>query len=218
MRCEDLEQLLDDHTDAELTPLQRQAVDAHLISCTDCNSSWIATRALRSYRALPAPAGTPFLLQEIADAKPRPLRHPRRRMPSWAAASLGGALAATIALLAIYVHRENQENRARTIPALKMSLNETRDVSVNIDSAEALMDVEVRVVLAGGIELRDFRGRSELRWKTDLEPGINRLTLPIVASDGSGGKVLIAVGHGDLERAFVVEIDVADDGDTGKGI
>ena len=77
-----------------------------------------------------------------------------------------------------------------------MSLHESRDVSVTIDSPEAFMEVEVRVVLAGGIEFEGFRDRSELKWTTDLEVGINRLTLPIVAADSSGGKLLIAVGHG----------------------
>jgi len=41
-----------------------------------------------------------------------------------------------------------------------------------------------------------------------LEPGINRLTLPIVALDNSGGKILVSVGQGEKQRAFVVQINV----------
>ena len=73
------------------------------------------------------------------------------------------------------------------------------------------MDVEVRVLLAGGIELQGLGGRRELKWKTDLEPGINRLTLPIIASDNSGGRLSVAVEYGAQQRAFVVQIDVDDD-------
>jgi hypothetical protein len=128
-------------------------------------------------------------------------------MSPWVAA-IGGALAAGIALVAFNYYRSAQIEGDATTPSLTMSLNETRDVSVTIDSPEAFMDVEVRVLLAGGIELEGLHGRRELKWKTDLEPGINRLTLPIVASDSSGGKILVAVGHGDKQRAFVVRIDV----------
>jgi hypothetical protein len=126
-------------------------------------------------------------------------------------AAVGGALAAGIALVALDYYFVTTDDRIRTVPSLKMSLNETRDVSVTIDSPEAFTDVEVRILLAGGIELDGLGSRRELKWKTNLEPGINRLTLPIVASDSSGGRLSVAVAQGAQQRAFVVQIDVADD-------
>lgn len=131
----------------------------------------------------------------------------QKRMSPWVAA-VGGALAAGIALVALDYYRTVVDVRVPPVPSVTMSLNETRDVSVNIDSPEAFMDVEVRVLLAGGIELEGLGGRRELKWKTDLEPGINRLTLPIVALDDTGGKILVAVGQGERQRAFVVQINV----------
>jgi hypothetical protein len=149
------------------------------------------------------------LFAKLATA--RQARGAARRMSPWVAA-IGGALAAGLAIVAFdYLYRASEVDRASTVPSLTMSLNETRDVSVTIDSPEAFMDVDIRVVLAGGIELQDFRGRREIKWKTDLEMGVNRLTLPIVASDSSGGRLLIAVGYGDKQRAFVVQIDVNDE-------
>jgi hypothetical protein len=136
-----------------------------------------------------------------------------RRAPRWVAA-LGGALAAGIALVAFDFYRARTDDGVRAAPSLTMSLHETRDVSVAIDSPEAFMDVEVRILLAGGIELEGLGSRRELKWTTDLEQGINRLTLPITASDSTGGSLLVAVGYGDKQRAFVVRIDVDDAGKT----
>jgi hypothetical protein len=99
-----------------------------------------------------------------------------------------------------------------------MSLHESRNVNVTIDSPETLMAVDVRVVLAGGIELEGLAGRRELKWKTDLEAGLNRLTLPIVASDSTGGRLLVSVGYGAKQQAFVVQIDVADTGEANTEI
>jgi hypothetical protein len=205
MRCEDIEDLLDEHADAEPTPTQREDVDAHIATCDDCRTAWHASEALRRHRALPTPAPSAALIAKIAA-----MRQPtgaKKRVSPWVAA-VGGALAAGIALVALDYYRTVVDVRVPPVPSLTMSLNETRDVSVSIDSPEAFKDVEVRVLLAGGIELEGLRGRRELKWKTDLEPGVNRLTLPIVAMDESGGKILVAVGHGDQQRAFVVQIDV----------
>ena len=205
MRCEDIEDLLNEHADTELPPAQRQDVEAHLATCDECSTAWQAAGALRRHRALPTPAPSAALIAKIAA-----IRQPTSagsRMSPWVAA-VGGALAAGIALVALDYYRSVVDVRGRPVPSLTMTLNETRDVSVSIDSPEGVMDVEVRVLLAGGIELEGLRGRRELKWKTDLEPGINRLTLPIVALDRSGGKILVAVGHGDKQRAFVVQIDV----------
>lgn len=205
MRCEDIEDLLNVHADTELTPAQRKDVDAHLATCDDCSTAWHAARALRRQRALPPPVPSAALIAKIAAISEA--RGVKKRASFWVAA-IGGALAAGIVLVAFDYYRTVVDVRVRTVPSLTMSVNETRDVSVTIDSPEAFMDVEVRVLLAGGIELEGLHGRRELKWKTDLEPGINRLTLPIVASDSSGGKILVAVGQGDKQRAFVVQIDV----------
>jgi hypothetical protein len=206
MRCEDIEDLLNAHADADMTTAKRQEVEAHLLACDDCNSAWRAAESLRRYRALPTPLPSEALIARIAALR-QPSRATKRLSP-WIAA-VGGALAAGIAVVAFNYFRAAADG-VRAVPSLTMSLNETRDVSVTIDSPEAFMDVEVRVLLAGGIQLQGFRARRELKWKTDLEAGVNRLTLPIVASDSSGGKLMVAVGHGDKQRAFVVQIDVAD--------
>ena len=205
MRCEDIEDLLDEHADTELAPVRRREVETHLATCDECSSAWHAAGVLRRQRALPTPVPSAGLIANIA-AMRRPTGA-KKRMSPWVAA-VGGALAAGIALVAFDYYRTIVDVRVRPVPSLTMSLNETRDVSVSIDSPEAFMDVEVRVLLAGGIELEGLRGRRELKWKADLEPGINRLTLPIVALDNSGGKILVAVGQGEKQRAFVVQINV----------
>jgi hypothetical protein len=207
MRCEDIEHLLDEHGEAGLTLGQRQDVDAHLAVCDDCSIAWLAARALSRQRGLATPAPSASSLARFASIRQSTTG---RRTSRWVAA-VGGALAAGIALVALDYYFVTTEDRIRTVPSLKMSLNETRDVSVTIDSPEAFTDVEVRILLAGGIELDGLGSRRELKWKTNLEPGINRLTLPIVASDSSGGRLSVAVAQGAQQRAFVVQIDVADD-------
>lgn len=211
MRCEDIENLLNEHADAELTPAEQQAVEAHVASCDSCGGAWLAARALRQYRALPTPTPSATLIAKLAVTRQPPAV--TRRTSLWSAA-IGGALAASLVAVAFNYYRTAPADRARTVPSLTMALHESRDVNVTIDSPEAVMEVDVRVVLAGGIELEGLAGRRELKWKTDLEAGINRLTLPIVAADSTGGRVLVSVGYGAKQQAFVVQIDVADAGEA----
>jgi hypothetical protein len=49
-------------------------------------------------------------------------------------------------------------------------------------------------------------GQRELRWSTDLDRGINQLTLPVVALDATGGQVLVEVTHGQQRRTFVLDV------------
>jgi hypothetical protein len=214
MRCEDVESLLNEHADAELSPVERQAAEAHVASCDTCGSAWLAARTLRQYRALPTPMPSSTLIAKLAMTRQPPAR---RRTSLWSAA-IGGALTAGLAAVALDYYRSAPADGAPTVPSLTMSLHESRDVNVTIDSPEAFMEVEVRVVVAGGIELEGLAGRRELKWKTDLEAGINRLTLPIVASDSTGGRLLVSVRYGTKQQAFVVQIDVADAGEANTEI
>jgi hypothetical protein len=87
-----------------------------------------------------------------------------------------------------------------------MALNERHDVTVTLESPEPLTNAEVRVELRGAVALEGYAGQRELRWSTNLDRGINQLTLPVVASDATGGQVLVEVTHGDKRRTFVLDV------------
>ena len=80
------------------------------------------------------------------------------------------------------------------------------NVTVALDSPERLANAEVRVELRGGVELDGYAGQRELRWSTNLEQGVNQLTLPVVAIDAHGGQVLVEVTHGQKRRTFLLDV------------
>jgi hypothetical protein len=41
---------------------------------------------------------------------------------------------------------------------------------------------------------------------TDLDRGINQLTLPLVGLDASGGQITVEVQHGSKRRTFVIDV------------
>jgi hypothetical protein len=188
----------------------RRLAAEHAASCEDCRSAIEAVHRLRgeSLTRVPAPRAGAFELA-LAAATSRPAAVSGRPRTFWAGLGIGAALAAGIAIAVVGFApwpgtRDTRD--ASATPQVTMALNEQRDVSISLTTPEMLMDAEIHVVLSGAIGLGGFEGQRELRWRTDLDRGVNRLTLPVVALGTSGGQLLVEVWHGAKRRTFVVDI------------
>jgi len=213
MKCHDIANLLDSREVLQLTETQQAAVNQHLRGCESCESEWRAVRALWDVSMTETPAPRPdFFTQAVRLATAAGARREARppRQPSfWQGAGFGAALAASLvaAVMTFFIAApgtDDIEQRA----AITVALNETRDVDVAITSASALAQAQIRVVLTGGVRLAGYADHSELSWQTDLDEGVNRLSLPIVAIDGKGGRVLVEVAHASKHQIFVVDVGV----------
>ena len=95
MNCERVNLLLDTKSAAELSAAERQDVDQHLASCSDCREAWEAYGELA---ASPIPATPPFLRVRIATAlaaRATERRHTRRGLLIGALLLVGAVVAAT---------------------------------------------------------------------------------------------------------------------------
>ncbi|NIW23282.1 MAG: hypothetical protein GWN29_01240 [Gammaproteobacteria bacterium] len=209
MNCQDIANLLDDGQIVELTSARQAQIDGHLAGCESCAHEWRAARALRSWQELPMPSARPGLFAEAMQRATQQGVSPARRHEFWIGTGVGGALAAGILIAIMILRPALEQNAVDGVPALTIALNEPHDVSVAIDSSEALMGAQIRVVLTGGIQLVGFDDQSVLSWTTDLDRGANRLTLPVVAVGSDGGQVLVEVAHERKRQIFVVDVGVA---------
>jgi hypothetical protein len=213
MNCHDIANLLDSREVLELTEAQQCAVNAHLRECSRCEDEWRAVRALWDVSTIPVPAPRADLFAEamrLATATGMRRQVRESRQPSfWLGAGVGGAIAASLvaAIMAFGPVPWTATDDAGA-PSITVALNEPRDVEVAITSAEALAQAEIRVVLTGGVRLAGFADRSELSWRADLDQGVNRLSLPVIAVNGNGGQVLVEVGHASKRQIFVVNVGV----------
>jgi hypothetical protein len=205
MNCEDVLDVL--RADGGTAAARQEAV-GHLAACDDCRAAAQALTALRADGARPIRVPRDGALQRaILKAVERhgaALPPPPRRLKLGAA--VGGALAAGIALGALLVAPLATREPASAVPTVSIALDEVRDVRVAVNAPEALEHAAIRVVLRGSIGLDGYADERELEWNADLEPGVNQLTLPIVASGVGGGQVVVEVAHGDKRRTFVVDV------------
>jgi len=206
MKCEDAIEELRSEGPA------REAALRHVAECADCRAARHAVTALGAERSVIAPRLAEGAFER---ALQRALQPPPRVVTSrrgfWLGTAVGGALAASIAVAVTVWWLQPSTPRAEANPQVRLALHEVRPVSVSLESPESLQGAEIHVVLTGAIGLDGFAEQRELRWVTDLDRGVNQLTLPLVALGPNGGQVMVEVRHGDKRRAFVVDVQTTDD-------
>jgi hypothetical protein len=205
MRCEDaIEEIT---TGGSRPGGDLKAAMAHTKDCADCHAALRALDALRPLRDEPAPILRDGAIERAVDRALSSVPRERYRRGFWSGLATGAAIAATVAAVAFGIWLQMRGGQAPGgVPEVRLAVNEPHPVTMTLESPEALADAEVRVELRGAVALDGYDGQRELRWMTDLDRGINQLTLPVVALDATGGQVLVEVTHGDKRRTFVLDV------------
>ena len=204
MRCEEAVETI--RTVGSRPGASLRAAMEHTGGCADCQAALRAVEAMRTLRDEPTPIFADGAIERAVDRALATSPAQRYRRGFWTGLASGAALAATIAALAVGVLLWNNGSAPVAIPEVRTALNMPSNVTVALDSPERLANAEVRVELRGGVELDGYAGQRELRWSTDLERGVNQLTLPVVATDTHGGQVLVEVTHGQKRRTFLLDV------------
>jgi hypothetical protein len=87
-----------------------------------------------------------------------------------------------------------------------VAVREPRNMEIAIETDRPLYGASISIILTGGVELDGYGSQRELNWTADLDAGINRLSLPVVASKSSGGQIVVRMSHPESERVFVVQL------------
>lgn len=182
------------------------AAEAHAASCPECRRALAALAVLASERARAVPPPSPGAARRAIERSLRAPAAPAARSRGfWAGVATGGAAAAALALaIGSWIGRDGP-SPAAAAPQIALATGAVRDVNVALSANEALRGVEIHVAVTGAIGLDGYDVR-ELRWTTDLERGVNELSLPIVALGAGSGQLMVEVVHGERRRTFVVDV------------
>lgn len=183
MNCTQSRQLIDELASGNASVIQQQAMQQHLEGCAACRQHLSATREmLLRLRELPVPPPTPSFESNIMQALDRHThRHAGKR---WFAAGFGSALAAGLLMWAVFVGQLPPTSTPEGIQLVTIALetNQVKKVSLAFNAPADIDDAMVVLDLPANVELAGFPGKRQLSWKTRLKPGVNRLTLPLIAN------------------------------------
>ena len=125
----------------------------------------------------------------------------------WLGTGFGVALAASVFALAVTFGwfgdlAINQPDSAQ----FHIALHEPRQMDVAIETDQPLAGATISILLVGSVEISGFPGQRELTWADDLDAGVNRLSLPLVATGQDGGQVVVHMSHPKSKQVFVVNL------------
>lgn len=145
--------------------------------------------------------------QRAAQASlPARLRRFASRWETWAGAALGAAAAAAVTLILL----RPVDSTVSPQPQLALTLHETRNVDVLIDSERELKGATIRIAATGSIALDGFDDERHIDWQADLERGSNLLSLPIVARTAGKGQLIAVIEHDGRTRRVAIQLTVID--------
>lgn len=206
MKCEDVGMLLKSSLD-QPDSAERRRVIGHLMTCDDCQLALRAVKYLHAEQYRPIPEPRPGALDRALRAATKPQLDKRSgRGGFWAGLAVGISAAAGIAIVSTIFFLAGNRLGGDSPPEVTIALHETRDVRIAIDAREPLPNANVHVMLRGAVDLLGFEGQRDIRWSTDLERGVNELTLPVVAFGKRGGQILVEVQHGNKRKTFLVDV------------
>jgi hypothetical protein len=180
--------------------------EQHIRQCPGCQGALRGTESLTLLTDRDtgvAPAG---LFDRIVDEFVKPHTRPQRQ-GFWLGTGVGGAIAASLVALALTFGSFGPiADQNPAVAEFTVALSEPRNMDIAIEIDRALADANISILLSGGVELDGYGARRELSWTVDLEAGVNRLSLPILAVDSTGGQMVVRLDHPDSEQMFVVQL------------
>ena len=189
----------------ELDLMQREnnsALLKHLHRCSECREYAEELRLVNLLRTMPAPQPSEYFEERVLSAA-----LPKRRSPASGKVRKWQLATAASLLLAVFVALPQWPSTAPATEVVTAQV-ETLPLRVSVDTARAMEGAVISVTLPEHLALEGYGDQRELRWRTNLNAGANRLTLPVRARSAQRSEILIRIEHEGARKEFYVPVDL----------
>lgn len=207
MNCENVADNVDLLLSGGLADAEFEACRTHAAACRNCADLLRAADAMQVLRHRDTGTVPADLFERTIRNVTRGSTAPSGTGRFWLGAGFGGAIAASL-LMAVMSLGWLSPPAAHPPPANEfvVAIGESRDMNIAIDTDRALQGATISILLAGDVELDGFGRRRELTWNTDLQAGVNKLTLPVRAVGSDGGQLVVRMTHPQSEQVYVINL------------
>ncbi|HUD96937.1 MAG TPA: hypothetical protein VMO24_05295 [Woeseiaceae bacterium] len=208
MNCERMAENITGLISGTLSSAQTAECKRHLGGCRDCTAALRGAEALALLKACDTGDVPPGLFDSVLNSldTAREPRHAGQKR-FWLGTGFGGAIAASLFAVALTLGWIGApDGYSPDVAEFYVALGEPRTMDLAIETDRPLEGARISILLAGGVELEGYGVQRELSWTSDLKAGVNRLSLPIVAVDRDGGRVVVRLSHPESEQIFVVRL------------
>ena len=207
MSCDLYKDRLRELARGSLAGEERDSVLVHVDRCEDCRMALRGAEALAEIAARDPGVPPAGLFEAVVDkAVSQPALASRDRH-FWKGAGVG-AIAASLLAMAMFLGWVDKPAPVDSAPAFVVSLEEPRQMDLAFETDRVLEGATITILLSGSVEIDGYGPRRELSWTENLEKGVNRLSLPVIASGFEGGQMVVRLAHPQSEQVFVVRLQV----------
>jgi len=207
MKCESVAERMRSLAEGSLPYDQYRACMNHVAICEDCDDALQGVRAMLVVRDQASIPGSERVFNRVMAVATREPQHYAPRHGFWLGTGFGGAIAASLLAAAFALGLlTSPAPVAPQAAEFLVSMDEVRPMNIAIEADRPLHDAQISILLSGNVEIDGYTDMHELSWVDDLEPGVNKLTLPIRAIGASGGQMVVRLSHPDSEQIFVVQL------------
>jgi len=193
MQCKQVQLLLNDYIDRELSVFLEKTVIDHCAACPRCAKDLALLQqqqqALASLTDSPLSEYTKKRLFRQATADDSAVSGYPPVKSSYRFAAV--AMLAVVVLLLSFIYYPGNNNAQST--HLVTVDNGVHTVKVAIDSRENLDGVSFRVNLSDNLELAGFGNKKQIQWTGGLHKGVNIISLPIIGIARGNGEVITRI-------------------------
>ena len=207
MNCTEFSEQVTALTTGAMPEASRDEYLAHAKVCAGCDAALRGRRATLAMERLPVEEPPAGLFERIATdvTRSRPQRDTSRSF--WTGAAFGGAVAASLLAIVLTLGLfELSSSPSQGVAEFYVAVDEPRTMHVAIEVDRALADAEISILLSGAVEIAGTGGRRQLSWTDDLESGVNKLSLPLLANGAGGGQMIVRLSHPHSEQLFVIDL------------
>jgi len=125
----------------------------------------------------------------------------------WMGTAFGGAVAASLFAVAIFFGWSgNEQKPTESTAEFVVALGEPRQMNLAFETDRQLDGATISILLSGDVEIDGYGIQRELTWSENLDAGVNRLTLPVLASSIDGGQMIVRMTHPLSEQLFIINL------------
>ena len=186
---------------------QLAASTVHIANCPDCQAALRGAEALLELKMRKTTPATDQLFDRVVKMATSATNQDQSSRRFWAGAGFGGAIAASIFALAfVFGWTDGFRSAAPATAEFVVALGEPRQMDLAFETDRPLDGATISIFLSGDIGIDGYGQQRELTWTENLDAGVNRLSLPVIANGIGGGKMVVRMTHPLSEQVFVINL------------
>lgn len=206
MNCNNLLIIQEEYLDQALDNEAMAAVAKHLMNCGKCTARIHSLQVLHNSMSLlsqsnPSEFDEKFFRRLITNVSQSTSSFDRKWR--WLSGSIGGAIAASLAVWFFITPPTISTNPAKAdVYNVTLAVNKIEVIRLAFNAPNNMQKVLVSLELPKHMELAGYPGQLIFEWHTDLLKGENVLSLPLIATRAEQGILVARIGLGNKHKIF----------------